>query len=76
METWPMETQPAAAGWRNTPTPKGSRPSKKSKTVRAPTTPPANAEGARQSSLKKQRGQIAAVRMKRNSRRAVTPGGK
>jgi hypothetical protein len=75
-ETSPMETQPDAAGRRNAATPMGSRPSKKSNTVRASTVPPANAEGARQSSLEKQRGQIAAVRKRRNSGRANPPGGK
>jgi hypothetical protein len=55
--------------------PMGSQPSKKSKAVRAPTIPPADAEGTRQSSLKKQRGQIAAVRKKRNGER-FPPGGK
>jgi hypothetical protein len=66
----PMDTQPASAGWRNSATPMGSQPSKRSKKILSPSMAPAKAESARQSSLKKQRDQIEAIRKRRNQRSA------
>jgi hypothetical protein len=66
----PMETQQVLAVDRDTATPMGSRPSKRSKTIVSPSMPPAKAERSRQSSLRKQRDQIDAIG-KPKSRRPV-----
>lgn len=69
----PMDTQPLSAGWRNSATPMGSQPSKRSKKILSPSMPPAKAERARQSSLTKQRDLIEAIRKRKGQR---SPGGR
>jgi hypothetical protein len=61
----PMEIQPVSTAARTIATPIGSRPSKRSKALLAPSIPPAKAERSRQSSLKKQRDQIEALGKRR-----------
>jgi hypothetical protein len=66
----PMETQQVLPGGPNAAMPMASRPSKRSKTILSPGMPAAKAERSRQSSLRKQRDQIEAIRKPKTRRPA------